>query len=121
MPQPAGILIANQSESGVIQRPNKAHAIKAGDPSWDGRFLFQPGNIRVAAHVEKMHHRPAPLLHEAAERLHVIVMNTAAPDAKPFAFAELHEMESDMRVLELFARSNQFQIGASKDKAIRAQ
>ena len=68
-----------------------------------------------------MNRRAAALLQKAPKILHVIMVNAAATDSQPLAFARLHQLQRDVGVLEMFAGADRFQIGAAEDESICTQ
>src|ERR1039457_5537353 len=85
MPEPARVAVTKQSGNGVVNRPDERDTINPGQPQRHGRFFLHPVCFRLRLHAQKMHRGAPALLHEAPERLDVVMMNAASAHAQPLA------------------------------------
>src|SRR2546423_13452177 len=80
MPEPAEIMIADDSAKRMVNRPSQRGTVKTSQPAGNRRLFFHPGNLDPTADVEKVDGGPASFLHEAPPCLPVIVMVTTATE-----------------------------------------
>jgi len=87
----------------------KVTQLNRRQPQRHGRFFPHPVPRHLFLHAKKMHRGAAPFLHEAPQRLDVIMIH-ARHDPQPFALAVFHQEHRDVRCLELSIRLDRLQI-----------